>query len=154
MFYIKHFVHRMTFNAQHLNSNIHFLVQRELIKKMEGSCTSCGYIISVLRINKISQGKILLNGSISFVTNYEALVIKPEKGEIIDAKIISTSKLGFFAGVGPLSIFISNYQIPQNILQNLGQDVIIRLKIIGMKIDTNKMYAIGTLNEDCLGVLH
>lgn len=153
MFYVKYFVHRMTLSPQHLGPDIHQLIQKELLRKVEGSCSSAGYIISVLRIDTISQGKIMLNGTTSFVANYKALVLKPQKGEVIDAPIVSISKLGFFASVGPLSIFISNYQIPQGIIEELGNNIVVRLKIIGMKIDSTKVYAIGTLNDDCLGVL-
>lgn len=153
MFHVKHFVHKINLSSQNLGPNIHMLIQEDLLKKVEGSCTSSGYVISVLRIDSISQGKILLTGQASFQINYQALVLRPEKGEVIDAPIVSSSKLGFFAGIGPLSIFISNYQIPQNLMEELGNNTVVRLKIIGMKIDNTRVYAIGTLNDDCLGVI-
>lgn len=153
MFYVKRFVHRLTLHPQYIGQNIQFLVQDYLLKKVEGSCTPSGYIISVLRAESMSEGRILLSGHISFQVEYQALVLKPINGEVVDAPIVSCTKMGYFASIGPLSIFISNYQIPQNLLEELGNNSIVRLKIIGTKIDSSKVYAIGTLNDDFLGVI-
>lgn len=153
MFYVKHFVHRLSLQPQYLGQNIQSLVQEYLLKKIEGTCTSSGYIISVLAIDRIGEGKILLSGQISFEIEYQAIVLKPVNGEIIDAPIVSSTKMGYFASVGPLSIFISNYQIPHSTLEELENNKIVRLKIIGTKIDSTKVYAIGTLNDDFLGII-
>ncbi|KAI5169706.1 DNA-directed RNA polymerase II subunit RPB7 [Pancytospora epiphaga] len=153
MFHIKHFVHKLNLSPQFLGPNMHVLIQEDLIRKVEGSCSPAGYIISILHIENISHGKILLSGQIAFSVNYQALVLCPSKGEVVDAPIVSASKLGFFAGIGPLSIFISNYQIPQNLQEELGNNIVVRLRIIGMKIDSSRVYAVGTLNDDCLGVI-
>lgn len=153
MFYVKHFIHKLTLHPQYIGQNIQSLIQEYLLKKVEGTCSSSGYIISVLKIENISEGRILVSGHTSFQVGYQALVLKPVNGEIIDAPIVSCTKMGYFASVGPLSVFISNYQIPQNLLEELGNNSVVRLKIIGTKIDSSKVYAIGTLNDDFLGVI-
>lgn len=153
MFYIKHFTHKINLSPQFLGPNIHALIQDYLYKKIEGTCSSSGYIIAILRIDSISEGQILLTGQVSFKIYYQAVVLRPEKGEVVDAAIVSATKMGFFASVGPLSIFISNYQIPSNVIHELGNNIVVRLKIIGTKIDSTRVYAIGTLNDDCLGVI-
>jgi DNA-directed RNA polymerase II subunit RPB7 len=153
MFYVKHFVHKLTLHPQYTGQNIQSLIQDYLLKKVEGTCTSSGYIISVLRIENVSEGRILLSGHTSFRVEYQALVLRPVNGEIIDAPIVSCTRMGYFASVGPLSVFISNYQIPPNLVDELGNNTVVRLKIIGTKIDSSKVYAIGTLNDDFLGVI-
>lgn len=153
MFYVKRFAHKLSLHPQHLGQNIQSLIHEYLYKKVEGTCTSSGYIISVLGIAGISEGKILLSGHISFEVEYQAVVLKPITGEIIDAPIVSSTKMGYFASVGPLSIFISNHQIPNTTLEEIGDDSTVRLKIIGTKIDSTKVYAVGTLNDDFLGVI-
>lgn len=153
MFYVKRFMHRLSLHPQYLGQNIQSLVQEYLLKKVEGTCTSSGYIISVLGIEGISEGKILLSGHISFDVEYQAIVLKPTNGEIIDAPIVSSTKVGYFASVGPLSIFISNHQIPNAVLEEIGSNSVVRLKIVGTKIDSTKVYAVGTLNDDFLGVI-
>lgn len=153
MFYIKRFIHKLSLSPQFIGQNIQSLVYDYLLKNVEGTCTSSGYIISVLKIEQVSEGKILLSGQVSFEIKYQALVLKPVTGEVVDAIIESVSTLGYFASIGPLSIFISNYQIPSGVQDKLKDNDIVRLKIIGIKIDSTKVYAIGTLNDDFLGVL-
>lgn len=153
MFYVEQLIHRVDLSPRSLTPNIQEIIQEELYRNAEGSCSSSGYIVAVLRILRIEQGKIQLNGHTIFKAVYEALVLRPQKGDIIDAPIVSTSKLGFFASVGPLPIFISNYQIPQVLMEDLGNNITVRLRIIGLKIDSVKMYAIGTLNDDYLGII-
>jgi DNA-directed RNA polymerase II subunit RPB7 len=153
MFYIKRFIHKLSLNPKFIGQNIQNLIYEYLLKHVEGTCTASGYIISVLQIERVSEGKILVSGQISFEIQYQALILKPVTGEIIDAKIESISTLGYFATVGPLSIFISNYQIPPKTQDKLKDNDLVRLKIIGIKIDSTKVYAIGTLNDDFLGVI-
>lgn len=153
MFYVKHFVHKLSLHPQYLSQNIQVLVQDYLLRKVEGTCTASGYVISVLSIDKISEGKVLLSGHISFEIEYKAIVLKPNTGEVVDATIVSSTKMGYFAAVGPLSIFISNYQIPDGTLEEIGKNSVVRLKIIGTKIDSTKVYAVGTLKDDFLGVI-
>lgn len=151
MFYLKRFTHRLSLHPQYLGHNIQSLIKEYLLKRVEGTCTSSGYIVSVLAIDSISEGKVLLSGHISFEIEYQAIVLKPIKGEIVDAPIVSSTKMGFFASVGPLSIFISNYQIPSNTIEDIQTNSIVRVKIVGTKIDSTKVYATGTLNDDFLG---
>lgn len=135
-----------------MSSSISNLIEDYLAKNVEGTSTPSGYIIAVLKILSVSEGTILLNGHISFEVEYDAMILRPEIGEVLDCKIKSTNKMGFFANVGPLSIFIGNYQIPHETLQNMNVSESIRLKIIGTKTDINKVYAIGTMNDDFLGI--
>lgn len=151
MFYVKRFTHKLSLHPQYLGQNIQSLIKEYLLKKVEGACTSSGYIVSVLVIEGISEGKVLLSGHISFEIEYRAVVLRPVVGEVVDACIVSSTKMGHFASVGPLSIFISNYQIPGTIVEDIHTDSIVRVKILGAKIDSTKVYATGTLNDDFLG---
>ena len=38
-------------------------------------------------------------------------------------------------------------------MERLTVDSIVRLKIVGTRLDATKIYAIGTIVEDCLGLL-
>ncbi|TBU01392.1 subunit Rpb7 of DNA-directed RNA polymerase II [Hamiltosporidium magnivora] len=135
------------------------ILRKTLTSSVEGTCSGeYGYIISVLSIDKIGSGRITNNGYAVFSVLYQALVLKPLKGEIIDASIVETNDMGIFAGVGPLTIFISNYQIPKMLLKGsegggLEKNSNIRLKIIGTKVEATRIYAIGTINEYYLGLI-
>lgn len=52
------------------------------------------YIISVITINSIGEGKILPStGQARFKTSYTAVVMKPFKGEVVDAKVVNVNKV-------------------------------------------------------------
>lgn len=153
MFFVKNFTYKLTLSPEYIGPDIFSLIKGYLTKNVEGSCSSSGYVIAILRIDGIGEGEILLSGHVVFRVSYQALVLRPVMGEVLDAPIVTATKMGFFAAVGPLSIFISNYQIPQALLEELSSSSVIRLKIIGTKIDNQRVYAIGTLNDDYLGVV-
>lgn len=154
MFFVRDFVQNIHLSPSYLGPNIQTLIEEYLLSKVEGSCGSSGYVVMVLSIDEISESRIILTGETIFTVKYKALTLKPFKGEIIDANVVETNKMGVFASVGPLTVFISNHQIPNFLLENeITKDVMIRLKIIGTKIDSTKIYAVGTLNDDSLGII-
>lgn len=153
MFFLKNFVHDLILHPRNISQNIQSLIQDYLYKNVEGTCTSSGFIISVLKIIKINEGRVLNNGHVSFKIEYQAMILKPQTTEIVDCQIVSSSNFGYFASVGPMNIFIYNDQIPQNLASELAVNTLVRLKIIGTKISSSKIFAIGTLNDDCLAII-
>jgi DNA-directed RNA polymerase subunit E'/Rpb7 len=83
------------------------------------------YIVSVISINSIGEGKVLPStGQARFKTSYTAVVFKPFKGEVMDGRVTNVNKvcsfhlqcdsradiqMGFFAMVGPLQVFVSSH---------------------------------------------
>jgi DNA-directed RNA polymerase II subunit RPB7 len=85
------------------------------------------YIVSVININSIGEGKVLPStGQARFKTTYTAVVFKPFKGEVMDGRVTNVNKvcllqyyrisktaltiqMGFFAMVGPLQVFVSSH---------------------------------------------
>lgn len=77
-----------------------------------------------MSILDVGQGKIMPGtGLAEFRSRYQAIVLKPVRtsrsspqfnGEVIDAKITNVNKMGFFAEVGPLSIFVSSHLLPMD----------------------------------------
>ena len=95
------------------------------------------YIIAVVAINEIGEGKVLPStGQARFKCEYTCVVMKPFKGEVVDAKVVNVNKaslfgadasvgmapgissyrslhadsqMGFFAMVGPLQVFVSSH---------------------------------------------
>ncbi len=154
MFFVKDFLQKIHLSPSYLGPNIQVLIKEYLLSKVEGSCGSDGYIVMVLGIDEIGDSRVLLSGETIFTVKYKALTLKPLKGEIVDASVVETNKMGVFASVGPLTVFISNHQIPNFLLENeIAKNTMIRLKIIGTKIDSTKIYAVGTLNDDSLGII-
>ncbi|CAO3671547.1 unnamed protein product [Umbelopsis vinacea] len=141
----------------------------KLYTDVEGTCSGrFGYIITVVRIHSIGKGKILPgSGLAEFKVKYQAIVFKPFKGEVVDAVVTTVNKMGFFADVGPLQVFVSSHLIPTDMRfdpngnppcyqsedQIIQKDIHVRLKIVGTRIDATEIFAIGTIKEDYLGVI-
>jgi hypothetical protein len=59
--------------------------------------TVSSYIISVVTINDIGEGKIMPGtGQARFKCSYTAIVMKPFKGEVVDGKVVNVNKVSFF----------------------------------------------------------
>lgn len=117
----------------------------------------------------ISLGRIVPGSGIAeFTVSYKAVVWRPFKGETVDGIVANVNKMGFFADVGPLSVFVSSHLIPAEIkfdptsnpphFTDNGEQIIekgthIRMKLIGTRSDVDKLFAIGSIKEDFLGVL-
>ena len=55
----------------------------------------------------VGKGRIIPStGMAEFEVKYRAVVWKPFKGEVVDAVVTTVNKMGFFADVGPLSVFV------------------------------------------------
>lgn len=48
-------------------------------------------------------------GQARFKCSYTAIVMKPFKGEVADGKVTQVNKMGFFADIGPLQVFVSSH---------------------------------------------
>lgn len=145
---------------------VEFLNQK-LRDDVEGTCTGkYGYIIKVVGMIDVGQGKVIPgSGLAEFNSTYQAVVLKPFKGEVMDAKITNVNKMGFFAEVGPLNIFVSSHLIPieyrfqpesnppefVSASDRLVKGRKVRIKIVGTRVDANEIFAIGTMKEDYLG---
>lgn len=137
----------------------------------QGKCSrQNGYIICVQSVDDIGQGKIRQDGTgiATFDVTYSAIVMRPFKGEVLDCVVASVNKMGFFADVGPVQVFVSNHLIPddytfdattdpafvsadQSFRMQEGAEV--RVRVVGIKVDANDMFCIATMKEDFLGVM-
>jgi DNA-directed RNA polymerase II subunit RPB7 len=111
-------------------------------------------------------------GVVMFQMSFNAIVFRPFKGEALDAIVKSVNKMGFFAEVGPLDVFVSKHLIPadmsfdpqsnpaayisqiseeQPLRITKGSEV--RLRVIGTRMDAAEIFAIGSIKEDFLGVI-
>jgi DNA-directed RNA polymerase II subunit RPB7 len=150
-----------------------FLTKR-LIEKVEGSCSGRhGFIIAVTEVLSVGKGKIREGaGLVTFAIRYKAVVFRPFKGEVLDAVVTTVNKMGFFAEVGPLQVFVSKHLIPNDMEfdpqsnpasyvsqisdeqpMRVTKDSEVRLRIMGTRVDATEIFAIGTIKDEYLGLL-
>eukprot|EP01080_Neovahlkampfia_damariscottae_P004409 gene4409-7784_t len=140
----------------------------KLNNEAEGQCSvRYGYTICVTKILNIGKGKINDFGHATFPIKYQAVVFKPFKNEVIDCVVSKVTKIGFFADVGPVQIFVSRHQIsvdmrfepdstpPCFISEDqsikIQKDDEIRLKVVGTNFENQQIFGIGSIKGDYLG---
>ncbi|XBW36566.1 hypothetical protein QEN19_002141 [Hanseniaspora menglaensis] len=171
MFFFKDLSLKITLHPSYFGPNMKQYLKTKLLQDVEGTCTGkFGYILCVVDCNniEIDRGTILPNsGNAEFTMRYRAIVWKPFKGEVVDGIVTSCTELGFEVNVGPLTVFISKYLMPEDLFFNSAsnppsyqssEQIIstgsrIRLKIVGTKSGVNSIHAIGSIKEDYLGVI-
>lgn len=169
MFFLKELEHTITLEPRFLGAQLRDHIRLQLYRQVEGSCNGrFGYVVALVSISHIESGIVQDSfGSVAFKVRYMALLLKPFKNETVDAVISTVNKMGFFAALGPLQIFVSNHLIPDDYRfepnstppcylseeQRISPGDGVRLKIVGTRIDATEMFAIGTIKEDDLGVL-
>jgi DNA-directed RNA polymerase II subunit RPB7 len=164
----------LTLYPRFFSPNIKQLLTTQLIEKVEGTCSGRhGFVITVTEVLHIGKGKIHEGaGVVTFPIRFTAVVFRPFKGEVLDAVVTTVNKLGFFADVGPLQVFVSKHLIPsdmsfddksnpQSYVSQISdeqplrvtKDSEVRLRVIGTRVDATEIFAIGTIKEDYLGII-
>ena len=116
MFYLKQLTHTINLHPQFFGPQIqNFLVQR-LYDEVEGTCSGrYGYIISVVDVVSVGTGVLQSNtGFAEYIITYKAIVFKPFKNQVVDGIVTTVNKIGFWADVGPLQVFVSQHVLVFN----------------------------------------
>lgn len=169
MFFLKDLSLNLTLHPLYFGPQMNQYLRDKLLSDVEGTCTGqFGYIVCVLDCMNIDIGRgriIPLLGKAEFEVKYRAVVWKPFKGEVVDGVVTTVNKMGFFADVGPLLVFVLTHLIPSDFKFNplanppayvspdeqIEKGLRVRLKIVGTRTDVNEIYAIGSIKEDFLG---
>jgi len=169
MFFIKELTHTILLHPSYFGPRMVEYLESKLASDVEGTCSGkFGYIISVLAVIDVGKGMVVSGtGQAEFVARYRAIVFKPFKGEVLDGVVGEVNKMGFFAEVGPLNVFVSSHLIGPDFKfdpnsnppswasedQIIEKNTHVRLKIVGTRVDATEIFAIGTIKEDHLGVI-
>ncbi|KAG5182308.1 hypothetical protein JKP88DRAFT_269964 [Tribonema minus] len=175
MFYLKTLKKDLLLEPQFFGPNLHEVVGRLLLEQVEGmSLGNDGFVISVFSQNSantsMEMGTIEYDtGAANIICTYEAICFRPFRNEVLDATVSNVTDLGFFAEVGPLEIFVSRFNMPEDIA-NTGYDSVgdmwvsedkeveikkgcgVRLRIIGITVEA-ELKAVGSMKDDYLGLV-
>merc|ERR1719240_654510 len=154
---------------KHFGPNIQGLLQEKLTHTVEGSCSGqYGFVVAVTDVIEIGKGRIREGGGLAtFPMKFNAIVFRPFRGEVFDAVVTMVNKLGFFAQVGPLQVFVSKHLIPSDMRfdpqsnppayvsevtdeqpQRVTKDSEVRLRVVATRIDASEIFAIGTIKDE------
>ncbi|KAK9893724.1 DNA-directed RNA polymerase II subunit rpb7 [Cystobasidium minutum MCA 4210] len=171
MFFVKELKHTINLHPSYFGPQTAEYILNKLHADVEGTCSGrLGYIIAVLGILETGKGTIQPGtGMAEFIVRYRAIVYRPFKGETVDGVVGNVNKMGFFAEVGPLNVFVSSHLIPPDMKfdpnanppcfsnpeeqVSIERNARVRLKIVGTRVDATEIFAIGTIREDYLGLI-
>ncbi|GFZ48992.1 RNA polymerase II subunit B7 [Saitozyma sp. JCM 24511] len=167
MFFLRELSHTILLHPSYFGAQLEDYLRQKLYEDVEGTCSGRhGYIISVIQITDIGEGVIVPGtGQARFKCRYTAVVMKPFKGETVDGKVVNVNKMGFFAMVGPLQVFVSSHLVHADMRfdpnaspacyrskdEIIQKDTKVRMQLVGCRVEANDMFAIGTIKKDFLG---
>ncbi|KAK8958035.1 hypothetical protein KSP39_PZI001234 [Platanthera zijinensis] len=103
-------------HPRHFGPHLQDKLVAKLIKDVEGTCSGRhGFIVAITSVEEIGKG--LIREGTSFVTfpvKFKCIVFRPFKEEILEAVVKMVNKMGFFAEVGPVQVFVSKHLIPDD----------------------------------------
>jgi DNA-directed RNA polymerase II subunit RPB7 len=172
MFYKKWMKRTIRLHPQSFGRKMSEVLHKTLEMEVRGvSLGKAGYCVCVLQVRpgdgggKIQEG----TGMAIFQLHFEAVMFRPFKNEIMDVKVLNCVHLGFFGYAGPVKVFVSRHQMPQDmqdgynamdeawlsedkeveIKENCG----VRLKIISCTLENQQWTCVGTIAEEYLGLV-
>ncbi|KAI8424899.1 hypothetical protein MSG28_006819 [Choristoneura fumiferana] len=146
--------HEILLHPRYFGPQLLDTVKQKLYTEVEGTCTGkYGFVIAVTTIDNIGAGLIQPGqGFVVYPIKYKAIVFRPFKGEVLDAIVTQVNKsipadMEFCPNVNP-PCYKSKQE--DNVIQ---EEDVIRLKIVGTRVDATGIFAIGTLMDDYLGLV-
>jgi DNA-directed RNA polymerase subunit E'/Rpb7 len=104
----------ITVPPHQLRYNLGFVVRDRLARTIKNRCTEKdGFVLNLKQIAEIRGGVLdKRSGSVHYVVDYIAQTLRPNVGDVIEAVVSRVFKIGFFADLGPLNIFIPLSRLP------------------------------------------
>lgn len=161
----------MQLRPRDFGPNLRDKLLAKLANDVEGTCSKRhGLVVAITGVDKIGKGRIRDDGTgfVTFPVEFQGIVCRPFKGEILEAVVTMVNKMGFFAEAGPIQIFVSNHLVPDDMrfqsgdipvyttadgLVRIQMDAEVRLRIIGTRVAANEIFCIGTIKDDFLGLI-
>lgn len=170
MFYKMYLTAEIDLHPSHFGTKLKATVRQRLMKEKEGtSVDQYGYVVYVVAIDDEDIGAGVVDsttGYAKFVVRYLALLFRPFKNEVCDAVVQSVSTLGFFAQLGPFSVFCTRNRFPEDLVLKEGkrwesedgamtieEGTVVRIKIISATLGSTQLSAVACIDEDFLGVV-
>mmetsp|Transcript_100735 Transcript_100735/g.285535 ORF Transcript_100735/g.285535 Transcript_100735/m.285535 type:complete len:179 (-) Transcript_100735:44-580(-) len=173
MFYIMDMCTYLLVKPEYCGPGYHEYLEEALRQKVEGSVQEkCGLVIAVKNSGPIDKGKIQEGTGLIMVSmKYKAVVLQLFKNEVVDCEVVEVNKLGFFAEIGPVRVFVSKISLAEgwayteNEMYSAGgpayksedgsqvirRESAVRIRLIATKEESDRLMAIGTTNGEFLG---
>ena len=171
MFYRKQLKRTILLHPKYFDKNLKSTVKERLEREIRGeNLGEQGYCIEVLDVTTITRGKLqAATGMGVFHITFNAILLRPYLNEVLQAQVTLVNKLGFYATVGPLELFVSQYLMGEEFQNGYNDDLqcwessddddnsIIKqnsdvtVRVIGSRISNGEWKVVATIDADYLG---
>ncbi|KAL0228489.1 hypothetical protein RCL1_004632 [Eukaryota sp. TZLM3-RCL] len=168
MFFRMSFQYRLYLSPSALTQKLRENLEIRLREAIEGKCyANYGYILLLLELRSIGQGKVTPDsGQVVFPVQFSALVFRPIPNEVTDGQVALIINAGVYINVGPMRVFVSQALLPQGYEfdpytmtftsasgeRPIQEGTSMRVRIMNVDFREGQWYAVGTANQDALGV--
>lgn len=99
-----------------LRYNLNTVLRNRLTRANAGRCTEeHGFVLGLRRVTSVTGGIIdRMTTGAYFTVECVAETLRPEVGDVIEAVVHQANKIGLFAKLGPLSVFVPLSRIPDD----------------------------------------
>lgn len=176
MYFISRLKYEVLMHPENFGPSLKQKIYKRLREDVEGTVHgTTGIIVGVLQFQDeqdVERGLIEYEtGCASFIVCYEAMVFRPFKHQVMDAKVSLVHEHGVNANVGlpNFSIFISRHNMPDFQYrhedemwvsedaegeQAITKDCVLRFRVINVEFGSKtEVKCVGTIDGDYLGVL-
>lgn len=169
MFFHVPLTHEVILHPQHFGRNMREQIKEKLYNDVEGQINGLhGYIIAVVSIDEIGDANIVPGrGHVIITVKYKAIVYMPFPGEVVDGVVKVVSKIGLYIQVGPMNVFLHSIWLPgysydgssnppcfrNDEGEQIRVDDAMRIQIMRVLCEVNRITVLGTLSGDYLGQL-
>ena len=160
--------------------NLRETVKSKLVEVVENTCSErYGFMLKVFNVDiERLEGRIESTGmtpgrggTATFSVQYDAIVFRPFKGEVLTGQVESAQQQGVFCRCGPMQVFISKANLADDDNnfkwygdrtpacwmsddeRKIEEKTTLRLKLMGVRLsnDISKSSAVGLITDDHLG---
>ena len=171
MFYRKELKRTILLHPKYFDKNLKSTVKERLVREIRGeNLGEQGYCIEVLDIKSYARGKLQpATGMGVFHIVFDAILLRPYINEVLQAQVTLVNKLGFYATVGPLELFVSQYLMGEEFQNGYNDDLqqwetndddensvitqnsAVTVRVIGSRISNGEWKVVATIDADYLG---
>lgn len=110
----KELTHEIILEPRFLGPHLMDHLRRQLHQQVEGTCSGRhGYIVAIVTVDGVERGRVEDSGGrVCFSVRYTAILLRPFKQEVVEGLVETVNKMGFFAQVGALQVFVSTHVMP------------------------------------------
>lgn len=148
MFSVKRIHHQVKIHPKNLNNDYveEFIIKTLYEDVKNKSIENIGFVTEINEIHIINTGKIIQdNGSIKFDVDFDATIVEPKIGEIIEGEVVSVIQDGIFVESKPFEIYVSNNHISGMTPYEKEK---VKVKLIHYQIEDDHINCIGELVYD------